>query len=627
VSEAVGCASGLAGGRISGVTDVEAPQTLFEDPEREARWRARFTAARVSLPEWARDAPDRNVYISNASGVWEVYAWDRSADTHRQVTDRPHGTSHATVTPDGQRIWWFDDTAGDEFGVWVSEPFGGKADGEAARPAVAGTHAGYPAGLAVGRNVVALGMDTDDGSTIWLARGGREAEVAYANEHSAGVAALSRDEQLLAIGHSEHGDSRHPALRVLATSDGHTVAEKWDGAGKGLDALEFAPVAGDTRLLVAHERRGKEELLIWDVAADTETVLDIDLPGEISASWYPDGTGLLVTHTYRSRNTLHRLDLAGGELSTVDSAPGTIGSAAARDDGTVEYAWSSAASPPKIRSVGVDGVDKVLLTPPGPAAPPAPPVTDVFVDGPGGRVHALVARPDDAPDGPLPTVFSIHGGPHAADEDRFSAYRAVWLDVGFAVVEVNYRGSTGYGSAWRDAIEGRPGLTELEDIAAVHDWAVRDGLTDPAKVVVEGASWGGYLTLLALGTQPERWTAGVAVVPVADYVVAFADEMEPLRDFDRALFGGSPDDLPDLYRECSPITYVDQVRAPVLVVAGENDPRCPIQQIDNYLDRLQARGAEHSVYRYDAGHGSLVVAEMMKQTAMAVAYARKAVGT
>jgi dipeptidyl aminopeptidase/acylaminoacyl peptidase len=412
----------------------------------------------------------------------------------------------------------------------------------------------------------------------------------------------------------------------LSTSDGNTVAEKWDGPGKGLEALEFAPVAGDSRLLVTHERRGKEELLVWDVAADTETVLDVDLPGEITADWYPDGTALLVVHTYRSRDTLHRLDLTTGELSTVDSAPGSIGAAGVRDDGTIEYSWSSAASPSKVRALGPDGTDRVLLTPPGPVAPDATAVTDVFVDGPGGQVHALVARPGDAPDGPLPTVFSIHGGPHAADEDRFSAYRAVWLDAGFAVVEVNYRGSTGYGSAWRDAIEGRPGLTELEDIAAVHDWAVREGFSDPARIVVEGASWGGYLTLLALGTQPDRWAAGVAVVPVADYVVAYADEMEPLRDFDRALFGGSPDEVPERYRVSSPITYVDDVRVPVLVVAGENDPRCPIQQIDNYLDRLTKRGAAHSVYRYDAGHGSLVVAETIKQTAMAVAYARDAVG-
>ncbi|HTI20585.1 MAG TPA: S9 family peptidase, partial [Kutzneria sp.] len=227
---------------------------------------------------------------------------------------------------------------------------------------------------------------------------------------------------------------------------------------------------------------------------------------------------------------------------------------------------------------------------------------------------------------PLPTVFAIHGGPHANDEDRFSAYRAVWLDAGFVVVQVNYRGSTGYGSAWRDAIEGRPGLTELEDIAAVHDWAVESGLADPSKCVINGASWGGYLTLLALGVQPKRWAAGVAGVPVADYVAAYEDEMEPLRAFDRALFGGSPEELPDLYRECSPLTYVDDVTAPVIVLAGENDPRCPIRQIDNYLDRLAERNAPYEVYRYEAGHGSLVVAETIKQTAIEVDFTRRALG-
>jgi dipeptidyl aminopeptidase/acylaminoacyl peptidase len=203
----------------------------------------------------------------------------------------------------------------------------------------------------------------------------------------------------------------------------------------------------------------------------------------------------------------------------------------------------------------------------------------------------------------------------------------VWVDAGFAVVEVNYRGSTGYGSQWRDAIEGRPGLTELEDLAAVHDWAVSSALADSQSCVVNGASWGGYLTLLALGVQPERWAAGIAGVPVADYVSAYADEMEQLRAFDRSLFGGSPQELPELYRDSSPITYVDAVRAPVLVLAGDNDPRCPIRQVENYLDRLSARGAEYEFYRYDAGHGSLVVAEVIRQTAIEVHFAQRVIRT
>ncbi|GGP36505.1 S9 family peptidase [Saccharothrix coeruleofusca] len=595
------------------------PDQLFADAEAEARWRARFTAPRVSLPGWADDAPDRSLYLSNSSGVWEIYAWDRAADTHRKVTDRPNGTSHGALSPDGEAIWWFADSDGDEFGVWVREPFA--ATGQPAEPALPGVRAGYPAGLEIGHEVAVVGTSTDDGTTIHLSRAGGEAEVLYAHENDAGVSALSKDESLVAIAHSEHGDNRHTALRVLTTG-GEVVAEKWDGPGKGLDAIAFSPVRGDNRLLVAHERRGREELLIWDVTADTETEIPVDLPGEISADWYPEADALLLVHTYRARNTLHRYDLKTGELSTLDTPHGTIGSAGVRPDGAVEYSWSSAARPGVVRVLRADGDERVLLEPAGHKAPPSAELTDVFV----GDVHALVARPEGAPDGPLPTVFSLHGGPHSADEDRFSAYRAVWLDAGFAVVHVNYRGSTGYGSKWRDAIEGRPGLTELEDVAAVHDWAVREGLADPRKCVVNGASWGGYLSLLALGTQPERWAAGVAGVPVADYLAAYEDEMEPLRAFDRALFGGSPEEVPDRYRECSPLTYVDAVRAPVLVLAGENDPRCPIRQIDNYLDRLAARGARYEVYRYDAGHGSLVVAETIRQTAAEVDFVRRALG-
>lgn len=601
------------------------PEQLFTDAEADARWRARFRAARVSLPEWARDAPDRNVYTSNASGVWETYAWDRLTGNHRQVTDRPNGTYNSTISPDGESIWWFADTDGDEFGNWVVEPFAGRPIDEEAKAAIAEVPRGYPAGLEIGRAVTSIAISNDDGTTIVVSRDAKPGQVIYRNENDAGVSGLSRDEQYLVISHSEHGDNRHPALRVVTTT-GETVTEKWDGKGKGLDAIGFSPVEGDPRLLVLHERHGREELLIWDVVADTETEISLDLPGELNATWYPDGRSLLVVHTHQARNTLHRYEIETDSLSLLDTPAGTVGSAGVRPDGTIEYSWSSAAEPSMIRALHVDGTDRVLLTPPGDRAPGSVNLTDAFVASEGGEVHALIARPADAPDGPLPTVFSLHGGPHSADEDRFSAYRAAWIDAGFAVVHVNYRGSTGYGSAWRDAIEGRPGLTELEDVAAVHKWAVSTGLADPDKCVVTGASWGGYLSLLAAGIQPDKWAAAVGGVPVADYFAAYEDEMEPLRAFDRALFGGSPEELPELYRECSPMTYIDQVRAPILIWAGENDPRCPIRQIDNYLNRLAERGATYEEFRYDAGHGSLVVAEMIKQVAIEVHFVMRMLG-
>ncbi len=102
-------------------------------------------------------------------------------------------------------------------------------------------------------------------------------------------------------------------------------------------------------------------------------------------------------------------------------------------------------------------------------------------------------------------------------------------------------------------------------------------------------------------------------VPVADYLAAYEDEMEPLRAFDRALFGGSPAEVPERYAASSPLTHVDAVRAPVLVLAGANDPRCPLRQIENWLAAAAERGKQVEVYRFDAGHGSLVVDERVRQ--------------
>jgi dienelactone hydrolase len=592
-------------------------------PDVTARWQARFRAPRVSLPDWAEDAPQRCLFASDVTGVVEQYTWDRDTGAQRQVTDRPNGTLAATLSPDGETVWWFADTDGDEFGVWRTQPFAGGPDAVA----VPEVEPAYPAGLEIGRTLVAIGRSTDDGSELWLAPHGQVPRVFYRTPDTASVDALSRDEDRLVLSHSEHGDPRYPALRVLdvaALPDEHAqsepdspwvVAEKWDGEELGLHALGFSPVPGDLRLLVGHERRGREELLVWDVAADTETELVLDLPGDVTAGWYPDGSALLVGHDHAARSELYRYDLATAELTRLETPPGVVRGATARPDGSVELAWSSSERPPVIRRA--DG--PVVLAAPGDEPPAGYPVEDRWVPGPGGDIHALLVRP--AGEGPFPTAFLVHGGPEAADDDGYRARRAAYVDAGYAVVHVNYRGSSGYGSAWRDALTGRPGLTELEDVAAVQDALVAEGVVDPARCLLSGGSWGGFLTLLGLGTQPDRWAAGIAEVPVADYLAAYEDEMEGLRAYDRALFGGSPADVPEVYRRSSPLTYVDDVAAPVLVVAGANDPRCPIRQIDNYLAALVERGKAHEVYRFDAGHGSLVIEETIRQVETALDFA------
>src|SRR5450755_2725798 len=84
----------------------------------EPAWKARFRAARMTLPDWALLRPERSVFVSNASGTFEIYGWDRAIDVTTQVTSRPAGTHIATIDPTGEWIWWFDDDNGNEFGIW-----------------------------------------------------------------------------------------------------------------------------------------------------------------------------------------------------------------------------------------------------------------------------------------------------------------------------------------------------------------------------------------------------------------------------------------------------------------------------------------------------------------------------
>jgi dipeptidyl aminopeptidase/acylaminoacyl peptidase len=593
----------------------------------EALWRQRFRGAAVTLPRWAIDAPERLVYASNQSGAWQVHAWDRAAGTHDQVTDHPTGVMFGRPTPDGEAVVWFEDARGDEIGRWLMRPFAG---GDR-RPLLPDVEPAWSAGLVLGPDgLAAVGLAGRDGFSVRVGKVGGPTREVYRHQESAGVSGLTRDGRLLLVSHSEHGDNIHPALRAFDTATGEVVADLWDGEGSGVDVTAVSPVPGDSRVAIERDRTGIHRPAIWDPATGQVDDLPVDLPGEVQVlGWWPDAGALLLGHTYMGRDELYRVEPSGDHIERIEHPPGTVGGAAVRPDGTIWYRWSSGANPPAVRAVGaprgrsqIDQGDQVVLEPPGPQAPPGRPYRSwTFDNEVGQRVHGFVVEPEGSR--PHPTIMLVHGGPTAQDADMFVPQVQAWVDHGFAVALVNYRGSAGYDKAWQDAVQGDPGRPEIEDVVAGRDDLIASGVADPERVVIAGASWGGYITLQTIGTVPDGWRAALAVVPVADYVAAYEDESEGLQAFDRSLFGGSPAEVPELYRDRSPITHVERVRTPVLLMVGENDTRCPLRQVLNYADRLTELGKPFELDRFDAGHGALVIDERIRQVGVLLDYAAR----
>ena len=578
-------------------------------------WERRFRAPIAFLPEWSPLAPGRAVYVSNEPGVWQVHAWDVPTGARRQVTVHPVGVIDAAPTLDGEGIVWFHDESGSEAGHWLVQPFTG---GES-RPLLDGVPRGWSGGLAQAPGIIAAGLSNEDGFAIYVSIEGDVARVIHRSRESVRLGsvdergllrgALSSDGTLLCIEHGEHGDLMHAALRVVDPRTGETIGEQID-AGMSLESRCWSPVAGDTRLALDHEREGDERPAIWDLASGGRVDLELDLAGVVRAhDWWPDGSALLLANRCEGRDRLLRYQTGTGELSVVFDEAGTISKARVRPDGSV---WLLHERGDRRRLI-VDDTGDVVLSLEGDDAPTSRPYRPWRFENPHGQtVHGFFVTPSDA-GGPFPVAMLVHGGPSSQDLDCWRPEVQAYVDAGFAVGMVNYRGSTGYGREWRDALIGDIGGPELEDVNAGLRDLIDRGLADPERAVAAGWSWGGFVTLLELGKHADLWCCGVAGVPVGDYAAGYEDLSPLLQAYDRALLGGEPKDVPELMRDRSPINFADAVRAPVLLLIGENDSRCPYRQAMLYVEKLQARDHPHELYVFSAGHSSFDVDERVRQ--------------
>lgn len=223
-----------------------------------------------------------------------------------------------------------------------------------------------------------------------------------------------------------------------------------------------------------------------------------------------------------------------------------------------------------------------------------------FPSSDGQIIQGWLGLPDG--DGLFPTVIEMHGGPTEVQANLFFPDSQAWLDHGFAYFTINYRGSTTFGREFEQKIWGQPGRWEIEDLVASRHWLVQNNIAKSEAILLTGWSYGGYLTLLGLGKAPEFWAGGMAGIAIADWAIKYEDAAETLRGANASLFGGTPQEKPEQYRISSPITYAENVKAPVLIIQGRNDTHTPPRQVKMYETKMKALGKDIELYWYDTGH-------------------------
>jgi dipeptidyl aminopeptidase/acylaminoacyl peptidase len=235
-------------------------------------------------------------------------------------------------------------------------------------------------------------------------------------------------------------------------------------------------------------------------------------------------------------------------------------------------------------------------------------VEPVHVRYPGadGRdVPALLYVPHaEAVRGALPgAVVYVHGGPDAQHYRWWDPTPQLLANRGLVVLAPNVRGSTGYGREWQELNRRDWGGGDLADVIAGVDWLVKERIADAKYIGITGGSYGGFMTLYALGRYPERFAAGVSTVGVVSWNTFFDTTRGDLREYLIRELGDPVKDR-DLYTDRSPITHAKNIRSALLVLQGANDPRVPKGEALQIVEALNAGGAPHAYHEYEnEGHG------------------------
>ena len=549
-------------------------------------------------------------YSSDASGQFNLWIQSVAGGAPRQLTFfTDHAVRAMAWSPDGSRVAFTADHAGDEQTQIYIVPAGG---GDPVRLSTADDRQFMLAEKTPfdpsGRYLLCGGNDRDhsvpdlliydlsDGSSVRFPGrdGGNLFPLAFSPDGQfilAGVLASNADIQCC-LGSAGDPSSLDYLAEAMTAEYAHPAPWSRDSGGFYVRAI---PAGGDLTGL-------------WFFSLADRSLKPVDTPewevGDVTMSadgrtviWSANEDGWSVLRGLRDGQVIEALPVPGGVIRAMDiSADGSVLALVLDTPGrplAVAVADLAAGTPLQYLT---DARPPALQT-----VEPLVPESCQFPSRDGTSIPALIYRPSGP--GPHPVVVYIHGGPEDQSRPLYNALQQCLLASGIGLLLPNVRGSSGYGRAWQTRIYRDWGGIDLEDFGAAATYLQALDWVDSGRIAVFGGSYGGFAALSCVSRLPEFWAAGVSICGPTNLEMLARSMPPDWITVVRQMFGDPDTDADDMRRR-SPVTYADQITAPLLVIQGANDPRVPKAESDQIVERARARGVEVSYLVFDdEGHG------------------------
>ena len=385
-------------------------------------------------------------------------------------------------------------------------------------------------------------------------------------------------------------------------------------SGEQLYSAHSISPDGKTILITSNAANGYDNVGLLNVASRKIEWLTHDKWEITAGDFSPDGRYVTWTANVDGNTDIYLHELASGKTTSLPLAkgvnfPGGSESAFTRDGSRLLYYHNGPNAPNDVWVYDLANGKSRQITQSLVAGVRAEDMVEPYLvhypshDGK-WTISAFVYMPYNLPrNGQHPAIVLVHGGPTAQTVNSFNRIVQYVVNQGYIVIAPNYRGSTGYGKEFQQANLFDMGGGDLQDVLAAADWIKQSGYVDPKKLILMGGSYGGYMTMMGVTKAPETWAAGVPIVPFVNFFTEIENEDPVLQQSDLATMG-DPVKNKALYEDRSPIFFVDKIKAPLLLLAGGHDPRCPKSESQQVADAIKKRGGvvEYKVYENE-GHG------------------------